>query len=159
MVKQMLPYPTKFRICSGAAEAKQELVAFDKALIAAGISNYNLLRVSSILPIGCQQAETVDKLEGSALLVAYGSRSSNVPGETISSAVGIGLPAEEGRVGVIMEFSGVCGAAVAEESVRQMVGAAMENHGIACREILTSSTEAVVPSDGYVSVISAVAMW
>ena len=155
----MLPYPKKFMISSGAAAAKQELVAFDKALIEAGISNYNLLRVSSILPIGCCQADAVDKLEGSALLVAYGSHSSNIPGETIASAVGIGVPKDKNRVGVIMEFAGVSDAAEAEETVRKMVSDAMENHGIDCDEILTSSVETTVIAGEYASVISSVALW
>lgn len=155
----MLPYPQKFKISSGVAVAKQELVAFDKALIDAGISNYNLLRVSSILPIGCVQADTVDKLEGSALLVAYGSYSSNIPGETIASAVGIGMPKDKKQVGVIMEFAGVSDATAAEETVRQMVRDAMENHGIACKEILASSVEATVTAGEYASVISSVALW
>ena len=155
----MLHYPKNFQISSGAAVAKQELVAFDKALIDAGISNYNLLRVSSILPIGCVQADRIDKLEGSALLVAYGSYSSNTAGEIIASAVGIGIPEDENRVGVIMEFAGVCDASAAEETVREMVSDAMKNHAIKCKNILTSSTEATVPEGEYASVISSVALW
>lgn len=155
----MLMYPTKFTISSGTAAAQHRLVAFDKALIAAGISNYNLLRVSSILPIGCKQVQAVDKKEGSALLVAYGTISSKVPGTMIASAVSIGIPEQEGQVGVIMEFAGECDALTAEQTVRQMAAEAMLNHGIRCREILVSATEAVVPQDGYTVVISAVAMW
>ena len=155
----MLAYPQKFKISSGAAAAKQELVAFDKALIAAGIANYNLLRVSSILPIGCAQADRIDKKEGSALLVAFGSHSSNIPGETIVSAVGIGMPKDEKQVGVIMEFAGVSTAAIAEETVRQMVCDAMENHGIECKDILISAVETNVMPGQYASVISAVALW
>ena len=155
----MVSYPRKFKINSGAATAKQELVAFDKALIDAGIANYNLLRVSSILPIGCVQAQTVDKKEGSALLVAYGNYSSNIPGEIIASAVGIGIPRDKDRVGVIMEFGGVSDANAAEEVVRQMVIEAMKNHGIECEDVLVSSAEAAVPAGEYSSVISAVALW
>ena len=155
----MMTYPKKFKISSGTAAAKQKLVAFDKALIDAGISNYNLLRVSSILPIGCTQAERIDKLEGSTLLVAYGSYSSNIPGETIASAVGIGIPKGKNQIGVIMEFADVCNAAAAEKAVRQMVSDAMENHGIECKEIITSSTEAVVTAGEYTSIISSVALW
>ena len=155
----MLPYPQKFKISSGAGFAFQELVAFDSALIAAGISNYNLLRVSSILPINCCQAEVLDKKEGSALLVAYGSTTSRTFGETIASAVGIGIPEDDAQVGVIMEFAGSCGADFAAEQVKEMVAAAMKNHGISCRDILVSSTEAIVPIGEYAAVISAVALW
>ena len=155
----MLTYPKRFKISSGAAASKQELVAFDKALVDAGISNYNLLRVSSILPIGCTQADVIDKPEGSALLVAYGSYSSNRPEETIASAVGIGVPKGKNQIGVIMEFADVCNAVVAEEAVRQMICDAMENHGIACEEIIISSAEATVTAGEYTSVISSVALW
>lgn len=155
----MLPYPKKFKIDSGSATAKQDLVAFDKALISAGISNYNLLRVSSILPIGCQQAEVVDKKEGSALLVAYGTYTSNIPGETIASAIGIGIPEDANQVGVIMELAGVYTAEEATKQVHQMVCDAMENHGIACKKVMTSSEEMIVPEGQWASVISAVAMW
>ena len=155
----MLSYPKKFKISSGAATAEQELVAFDKALIDAGISNYNLLRVSSILPIGCHLTDTLDKLEGSALLVAYGSISSDVPGETIASAVGVGVPKDKKRVGVIMEFAGVTEAKNADEIVRKMVSDAMKNHGIDCEEILSSSVEKTVIAGEYASVISSVVLW
>ena len=155
----MLPYPRKFRISSGAGAASHELVAFDSALIAAGISNYNLLRVSSILPIGCCQEDAVDKKEGSALLVAYGSTGTNVSGETVASAVGIGIPQDDTQVGVIMEYAGVCTAGIAAEQVEAMVAAAMKNHGIPCKEILTSSIESTSHDGEYVSVISAVALW
>ena len=155
----MLQYPQKYMISSGVGRDSHELVSFDNALISARIANYNLLRVSSILPIGCKQAGSVDKLEGSALLVAYGSRSSNTPNETISSAVSIGIPACESKVGVIMEYSGVCSAAEAEKIVREMAATAMSNHGIPCKEILSSSVEATVTGTDYVTVISSVAMW
>jgi len=155
----MLPYPQKYKISSGAASAKHELVAFDKALIKAQISNYNLLRVSSILPIGCTQEDVIDKQEGSALLVAYGTRSSNIPGETIASAVGVGIPMVPNQVGVIMEYAGVCDATTAEKTVREMVDIAMANHRIECKEILTSSIDATVTEGEYASVISSVALW
>ena len=155
----VLQYPQKYMISSGTGKSAHELVSFDNALISAKISNYNLLRVSSILPIGCKQTDTIDKLEGSALLVAYGSISSNTPNETIASAVSIGIPTSEGQVGVIMEHAGVCSAAEAESVVREMAATAMSNHGIMCKEILSSSVEATVTGTDYVTVISSVAMW
>ena len=51
-------YPKHFYIASGVGRDMYELVSFDNALINAGLSNYNLLRVSSILPTGCKQKET-----------------------------------------------------------------------------------------------------
>ena len=154
----MMPYPKYYKISSGTASATQRLVSFDAALIEAGISNYNLLRVSSILPIGCIPKDEIDKKEGSALLVAYGSISSNVPGQRIASAVGVGIPKDKTQVGVIMECAAEGNAKTAEDTVREMVEQAMKNHGIPCEEIQTSSAEATVV-DGYATVISALAMW
>lgn len=154
----MMPYPKYYKISSGAASATQRLVSFDAALIEAGISNYNLLRVSSILPIECTRKAEIDKLEGSALLVAYGSFSSNIPGQKIASAVGVGIPKDKTQVGVIMEYAAEGDAKTAEAVVREMVEQAMKNHGILCEEIQTSSAEATVV-EGYATVISALAMW
>ena len=56
----MLPTPKKFTIVTGHAEGATPLNAYDHALLASGLGNLNLLRLSSILPPG---AEYVEKLE------------------------------------------------------------------------------------------------
>ena len=155
----MLQYPQKYMISSGVGSDVNDLISFDNALISGKISNYNLVRVSSILPIGCREAENIDKLEGSALFVAYGCISSNTLNERIASAVAVGIPEAENQVGVIMEYSGKCSRLDAERRVREMAGRAMRNHGIACKEIQSSSTEAIVTGTDYVTAISFVAMW
>ena len=155
----MFEYPDKFTIVSGMGEAKERLVAFDNALISAGISNYNLLRVSSILPVNCMRAGKIDKREGSVLLTAYGTISSKQPGEKIASAVSVGIPRHSEDIGVIMEYSGVCSKEEAESTVREMAREAMINHGILCKEILSSSIEKIVQNNRYAAVISAIAMW
>ncbi len=154
----MLQYPKNYMITSGAATAEDCLVSFDAALIAAKISNYNLLRVSSILPVGCLQKDNIDVKEGSALLIAYGSISSASPGQTIASAIGIGIPQDESQVGVIMEYAAETNKKNAENIVRNMVAHAMKNHKINCKEIKISSAEITV-TEGYSTVISSVAMW
>jgi len=155
----MLTYPKKFMLCSGTGVADQRLVAFDNALISANIANYNLLKVSSILPIGCVRTDKLDKKLGSALLVAYASISSNELGRTLSSAVAAGIPDNESDVGVIMEFSDYCDAKTAEATVINMVKEAMKNHNIPCKDIISTAEEATVTDSRYVSLISALAMW
>lgn len=152
-------YPEKYKLSSGIGKSKYELVAFDSALIHAQIANYNLLRVSSILPIGAKYEEELDKKEGSALLVAYATISSNVKGDVIASAVSVAIPKDKECVGVIMEYSGHCSKEVAEEIVRKMAEIAIQNHGIEVEEIKSSAMGAVVEDEDYVSVISAVALW
>ena len=91
--------------------------------------------------------------------MAYGSISSNTIGDTIASAVSVGIPSNEDHVGVIMEYTGHCSAAEAEKIVREMAAEAMKNHAIPCKQIKSSSIEATVTDNNYVTVISALPMW
>lgn len=154
-----LAYPTHFHISSGAGHSKHALVAFDNALIQAKISNYNLLRVSSILPIKCRQEETISLPFGSLLPTAYATISSSEPHAQIAAAVAVGIPLHDSDIGVIMEYSAPCTAQEAEETVRSMVEEAMINHNIPFKTILSSSIDGTVPEGEHLSLISAIAMW
>lgn len=153
-------YPNNYMISSGIGKDQNyKLVAFDSALRNAKLANYNLLRVSSILPSNCTKEDIVKVKEGSPLLVAYGTYTSNKKNTTIASAVSIGIPKDKNSVGVIMEYSGECRAEEAESIVCEMARRAMMNHKIEVDEIVSSSIEGVVEGEEFVSVISAVAMW
>ena len=152
-----LVYPTHYFIGSGIGVSNHRLVSFDNALLSAGISNYNLLKVSSILPIACVKSDSIDLRQGSPLLVAYSTISSNVPDEKIATAVAAGIPACSESIGIIMETTGSI-ALEAEERVRAMVAEAMFNHGIPLDHIESSSIEGTV-KNGYLSLISAIALW
>ena len=151
-------YPQNYYISSGIGEDEYKLVSFDNALINAGISNYNLLRVSSILPIGCKRANNVDVKYGSPLLVAYGVISSNQMGERITSAISVAIPKDSNDIGVIMEYAGICEEQEAIKTVKNMAEKAMNYHHIAIKEIVVSSKSTIV-TNGYSTVISAVSLW
>lgn len=157
--ENLLAYPTHFHITSGAGVSKHPLVAFDQALIRAEIANYNLLRVSSILPIGCKREEKMSLCQGALLPTAYATISSCEAGCQLATAVAVGIPARDGDVGVIMEYSGQCSEEEARETVCSMVREAMKNHEIPMKEILVSSIAGVVPSGECLSLISAIALW
>lgn len=152
------PTPSHFKISSGIGKSRLELVAFDNALISAGISNYNLVRVSSILPSGCIQENEVSLKHGSILYTAYGSFASHIPGQTIASAVSIAIPQND-EIGIIMEYAGLCKESEARGIVTLMAEEAMRNHGIPIKHILCSSIETTVKENEYSTVVSAVAMW
>ena len=154
-----MKYPKKFLITSGIGHSKNQLVAFDNALINAKISNYNLLKVSSILPAGAKCVKKIDLKEGSPLLTAYARIDSNIPGTRIATAVGAAIPCSKKDIGVIMEFSGYCTAKEAEDTIKEMCAEAMENHGIPFSEIIVSSIDTVVESNEYTSLISAISFW
>mgnify|MGYP000984403822 FL=1 len=151
----MLPTPTKFTLVAGSAEGPSRLNAFDNALLAAGIGNLNLLKVSSILPPGCQKVEKLDIPPGSLTPTAYGSALSTQKGERIAAAVGIGFSADS--YGVIMEYSGSCSKEEAEKTVEQMVRAAFVERGVPLVKVETQATDHVVQENG--CAFAAVALW
>ncbi|HHY99068.1 MAG TPA: arginine decarboxylase, pyruvoyl-dependent [Firmicutes bacterium] len=142
----MLPTPKKFTLVSGSAEGKTKLTAFDKALLASGIGNLNLLKVSSVLPAGAQYVEKLDIPPASLTPTAYGYITSDVPGEIISAAIGVGM--SDGTFGIIMEFSGKCSAAEAEEQIREMVKEAFEVRGMDLTDIKVKAVEHKVEKIG-----------
>ena len=79
----MLPTPKKYTLVAASAEGPTELNAFDHALLAAGIGNLNLLKVSSILPPGAELVERLAIPSGSLTPTAYGAIQSETPGEYI----------------------------------------------------------------------------
>jgi arginine decarboxylase len=52
-------------ITSGASEARTELAAFDAALLSAGVGNFNLIRLSSVIPAGSTIVEKRPELPAS----------------------------------------------------------------------------------------------
>ena len=92
-------------LVSGAAEGETELNAFDNALLAAGIGDLNLIKVTSILPPHVEVVDEVPELpRGAFVPIVYTSVCSDVSGERIAAAVGIGRASD--GFGVVMEASG-----------------------------------------------------
>ncbi len=151
--------PKEFKLVSGIGRSRYDLVSFDNALLNAGISNYNLLRVSSILPAGAKQSSKILQPLGSPLLVAYASISSNEIGKTIATSVSVAIPEYDKDIGVIMEYEGYCSKQEAEIITRAMAEEAMKNHHIVCKHVLSSSIDTEVDNDEYTTLISAVPLW
>lgn len=151
----MLPLPRKFFLTAAAAEGNTELTAFDGALLKARVGNTNLLRVSSILPPGCEYTPGLEIPPGSLLPIAYGTITSTVKGELIAAAVAVGI--KKDSFGVIMEFEGKCSQEVAEAEVRKMVEEAFLMRGLKLDEIKTAATEHVVEKVG--CAFAAVPLW
>ncbi|AEF95256.1 Pyruvoyl-dependent arginine decarboxylase [Desulfotomaculum nigrificans CO-1-SRB] len=151
----MLPTPKKYFVTAASAEGKSFLTAFDNALLKARIGNVNLLRVSSILPPGTQYDPGLVLPPGSLVPTAYGYIVSDVPGETISACVGVGI--SEDTFGVIMEFSGKCSKEEAEKNIENMVKEAFATRGMELKEIKIASTEHKVEKIG--CALAAVPLW
>ena len=133
---------------AGHAEGGTTLNAFDNALLAAGIGNINLIKVSSIVP---PEVAIIDlpKLKPGALVpTAYAAMTSELPGEAITAAVGYALPDDPGKNGVIMEFHGAGTRADAEEKIQQMLEEAFQVRGEVIREMRVFAVDHTVERVG-----------
>src|ERR1700758_3341681 len=89
---------------AGNAEGSTPLNAFDNALLAAGIGNINLVRISSILPPGLEVVPLPRIKPGAIVPTAFAAQTGEVPGEVVAAAVGWARPEDPAKNGVIMEF-------------------------------------------------------
>ncbi|MGD0229077.1 MAG: arginine decarboxylase, pyruvoyl-dependent [Syntrophorhabdales bacterium] len=151
--------PTKFFLVSGSSEGFSLLNAFDGALLASGVGDTNLVKMSSILPPECKEIKPppVPMPQGALVPVAYASLCSDVPGEVISAAVAIGIPQDSKRAGLIMEYSARAEEGVVVERVKEMVEKGMELRNRPIKAILPiSATHRVV---GIGAVFAGVVLW
>jgi arginine decarboxylase len=125
---------TKVAATAGHAEGATPLNAFDNALLAAGIGNINLVKISSIVPPDVDIVGLPRIKPGALIPTAYACEVSRVPGELISAAVGYALPEDRTRAGVIMEYHAKGSRAEAERGIRQMLEEAFRVRGEAIRE-------------------------
>jgi arginine decarboxylase len=139
-------------INAGSADADTELNAFDRALLNAGCGNYNLLKVSSILPAGAERNDKITELEGSLLPIAYACITAGPDeniGDLISAAVAIGIPSNGYDVGVIMEYESICTEEEAHKRVIAMAKTAMADRKVTEYTIECASSSCVSVKDKY----------
>lgn len=132
---------TKMAATAGCAEGGTALNAFDNALLAAGIGNANLVKVSSIVPPDVDIVTLPQIRPGAIVHTAYAAETSETPGETITAAVGYALPEDRTRAGVIMEYHDRTDRETAERAVRGMLAEAFAVRGDRIREIRVVAVE------------------
>ncbi len=151
--------PTTFFLVSGSSEGFSLLNAFDGALMASGVGDTNLVRMSSILPPGCVEVKPapVPMPQGALVPVAYASLYSDVPGEIISSAVAIGIPQDRSLAGLIMEYSAKAEEEIVVQQVKKMVEKGMEQRKRPIKEIMSISATYKVVTIG--ATFAGVVLW
>jgi arginine decarboxylase len=132
--KRMTKRITLAAATAGHAEGGSSLNAFDNALLAAGIGNINLIKVSSILPPDVAVVELPKIRPGALIPTAYATITSETPGDWLAAAVGYALPDDPAKNGVIMEFHGVATLAEAERAIDAMLEEAFRVRGELIRE-------------------------
>lgn len=136
--------PDKYFLVCGNAEGPSFLNSFDNALLAAGIGNTNLIRISSILPPGACEISATTLPYGSFVPIAYAHESSDVTGELVAAAVAVGVSEKADRPGVIMEYHHKGPAKTCEEKARHLVHFAFDSRGYALKEIRSVAAETKV---------------
>ena len=132
---------TKAAATAGHAEGSTPLNAFDNALLAAGIGNVNLVKISSIIPPDVDIVDLPRIKPGILVPTAYACVTSQVPGEVISAAVGYALPEDRTKAGIIMEHQDRVPKDTSERMIRQMLEEAFRVRGEKIREIKVVSSE------------------
>jgi arginine decarboxylase len=99
--------PRKLFLTRGVGVHKEKLTSFELALRDAGIAHFNIVRVSSIFPPGCQ---IVSKEEGLPILQAgeivftvLAEMATNEAGRRIASSIGVARPADSNKYGYLSE--------------------------------------------------------
>lgn len=151
--------PHYYRLVKGVGKAETPLLAFDAALRVAGVGDYNLVKVSSILPANSVEKDKVDLQVGALLPIVY-SYYTKLGGEApIVAAVALGIPEDRDKVGVIMEISGEMDEHIACDRVRRMVIEAMQVRGNKAFDIKVVSSVIVPDKTLYTCVFAGVALW
>jgi arginine decarboxylase len=159
VAKVIIKTPTKFFLARGSSEGFSLLNAFDGALLASGVGDTNLVRMSSILPPHCEEIKPapVPLPQGALVPTAYASICSDVPGEVISAAVAIGIPKDPSRAGLIMEYSARAEEDIVAAQVKKMVEKGMEMRNREVKEIMAISSTFRVVTIG--AAFAAVVLW
>lgn len=94
-------------ITKGCGVAKEKLTSFEMALRDAGIAEYNLVKVSSIMPPHCKIISKKNGLKklsaGQIVYVVLSEQSTNEAGRQVAASVGIALPADRSKHGYLSE--------------------------------------------------------
>jgi len=143
----------------GIGHSTNELTAFDRALITAGLSDYNLIKVSSILPPRCSLRKEITHPKGLLLPSAFTTICSGKISDTISSAIAVGIPSDSENVGVIMEHSAHSSKDEAEEVVRGFAAQAMQDRKISYSQIVSIAIDCCVKLPEIYCAFASVSMW
>jgi len=99
--------PTKVFLTKGIGVSREKLTSFEMSLREAGISMFNLVRVSSIFPPNCKiitKDKGIAQLEpGQILYCIISDNSTNEPYRQMAASVGLAIPRDKNRYGYISE--------------------------------------------------------
>lgn len=99
--------PTRIFLTHGVGRHREKLTSFELALRDCGIAQFNLVRVSSILPPGCKFVKPdkglAEMKAGQIVHVVLSEASTNEPRRLIAASVGVAVPRDPGQFGYLSE--------------------------------------------------------
>jgi|SRR5688572_24681293 arginine decarboxylase len=99
--------PTMVFLTKGVGMHREKLTSFEMALRAAGIANFNLVRVSSIFPPNCQIVDREEGLRrlkpGQVVFSVIAEAATNEASRRVISAIGLAIPNDPNHHGYISE--------------------------------------------------------
>lgn len=122
--------PSAFYMAAGRGAAAYPLLAFDRALKYAEVSDLNLIKVTSVLPANCSRMDYVPILPAGRISPAVMSKcETSVCKTTVSAAIAVAIPKDPNKSGVFFEESGIMELSVAIERASNMCRQAMKDRG------------------------------
>lgn len=99
--------PRLFFLVKGNGKHKEKLASFETALKDAGISQFNLVRVSSIVPPRCRMITREQGLKhlhaGEIVNLVLAQNETNEPRRLMAASIGIAIPAKKDQYGYLSE--------------------------------------------------------
>lgn len=99
--------PKKIFFVKGVGYHKEQLASFEAALRSAGIAQFNLVHVSSILPPGCRRMSREAGLgflkPGEIVFCVMARNATNEPNRLLAASIGCAFPAGSNQYGYLSE--------------------------------------------------------
>lgn len=102
--------PSNFFLTCGIGVDKDPVISFGLALKSAGIAQYNLVPVSSIIPRGCKlinKEEGIKLLSPGQIINCVLAKKCTTKADLITAAIGVAIPSNPTEVGCIYELTNV----------------------------------------------------
>ncbi len=100
--------PKRVFFTKGVGKHKDRLSSFEAALRDAGIAQFNIVQVSSILPPGCKIVSRQRGLQyivpGEIIFCVMSVNASNEPHRLIAAAIGGAIPKDKNQYGYLSEY-------------------------------------------------------
>ncbi|MFQ5888387.1 MAG: pyruvoyl-dependent arginine decarboxylase, partial [Candidatus Hydrothermarchaeales archaeon] len=97
--------PKKLFLTKGVGKHKEKLRSFELALRDAEIEKFNLVRVSSILPLGCRivskNAGLKELKPGQIVHCVLSQNTNNEPHRQLTASIGVAIPADKDQYGYL----------------------------------------------------------